>query len=228
MTPFVSVIIPTYNRALKTARAVSSVLYQTVADVEILVVDDGSKDDTSTVVMDMMKTEPKLSLVRCEERGGVTEATRLGIEHARGPLITILDSDDMIFPSSLSTGCQPFYKDEVGFVWTRFQTSSGRPGWSGPLPEGKSFNVALKTGWWRASHQKFFRKSTYKQSPGFDVSIDRSSDFQLCYLLSLTGCHVQYVPLITYWYRTGRIGSLTREGRGKQKHAVHQILKRFE
>jgi glycosyltransferase involved in cell wall biosynthesis len=95
----VSVIIPTFNRAHQIARAVSSVLYQTFTDYEILVVDDGSEDITREVI------EPFRSRVRCithSRNRGVSAARNTGIRESHSPLIAFLDSDDYWLPGKLA------------------------------------------------------------------------------------------------------------------------------
>ena len=96
--PCISVIIPTYNRAAVFERAVSSVLEQTWSDLEVILVDDGSEDDTlhrSTVVKDT-----RLRIFE-QENKGVSAARNLGIRHARGKYIALLDSDDYWLPPKL-------------------------------------------------------------------------------------------------------------------------------
>src|SRR5512136_2135314 len=95
----VSVIIPTFNRAHKIARAVASVLYQTFTDYEVLVVDDGSEDTTSEVL------KPFRSRVKCIHHSknlGVSAARNTGIAESHSPLIAFLDSDDYWLPGKLA------------------------------------------------------------------------------------------------------------------------------
>jgi glycosyltransferase involved in cell wall biosynthesis len=94
----VSVIIPTFNRALKTARAVASVLYQTFTDYEIIVVDDGSEDNTEDV---MQQFGPRLRYIACSSNLGVSAARNRGIMESEAPWIAFLDSDDYWLPQKL-------------------------------------------------------------------------------------------------------------------------------
>ena len=95
--PAVSVIIPTYNRAPLIPQAIDSVLQQTFADFEIIVVDDGSTDDTESVV----KTYgDRVRYVRTPN-GGIGHARNVGMKHARGRYFTFLDSDDLLYPYAL-------------------------------------------------------------------------------------------------------------------------------
>jgi glycosyltransferase involved in cell wall biosynthesis len=95
----VSVIIPTYNRALKTARAVSSVLFQTFSDYEVVVVDDGSSDETERALQTFGR---RIRVLFHGENRGVSAARNSGIRASDGPLIAFLDSDDYWFPEKLS------------------------------------------------------------------------------------------------------------------------------
>jgi glycosyltransferase involved in cell wall biosynthesis len=93
----ISVVIPTHNRRRLLARALDSVLSQTVKADEILVIDDGSTDDTDRFVA---KTYPQVRLLR-QENLGVSAARNAGIRAARGELIAFLDSDDEWLPRKL-------------------------------------------------------------------------------------------------------------------------------
>ena len=95
----VSVIIPTYNRAMKTGRAVASVLFQTYRDCEVIVVDDGSSDDTQEV---LQRFGSRIRVLVHEENRGVSAARNNGIRASQGPLIAFLDSDDYWFPEKVA------------------------------------------------------------------------------------------------------------------------------
>ncbi len=94
----VSVIIPSYNRAWTLKEAVESVLSQDVGDFELIVVDDGSTDDTPS----LLRSYPQ-ALVVAQKRRGVSAARNAGIRHASGQYIAFLDSDDLWLPEKLST-----------------------------------------------------------------------------------------------------------------------------
>jgi len=95
--PQVSVIIPTYNRAHILMRAVDSVLAQTFQQIEILVIDDGSTDNTP----EMLNAYGGRIRVLSQENGGVSLARNVGIQAASGQFIAFLDSDDAWMPDKL-------------------------------------------------------------------------------------------------------------------------------
>ncbi|QPJ62903.1 MAG: glycosyltransferase [Candidatus Nitronauta litoralis] len=120
-TPRVSVVIPTYNRVEFLEKAVESVLLQTWSNWELIVVDDGSTDDTA----DTMQGIPQVNFLRFEENKGVSYARNRGIEIAGGEFICFLDSDDQWLPEKLTRQvqwmeknpeCSACYTDEI---WIR-------------------------------------------------------------------------------------------------------------
>ena len=93
-----SVIIPVYNKERYIRKTIQSVLKQTFRDYEIIVVDDGSKDDSFKIVKSMQ--EDSIVLVQ-QENSGVAAARNTGIESARGEYIAFLDADDYWHPNYL-------------------------------------------------------------------------------------------------------------------------------
>ncbi|NPB08718.1 MAG: glycosyltransferase [Thermodesulfobacteria bacterium] len=96
MRPLVSVIIPTFNRAKFLKEAVQSVLDQDYRPLELIVVDDGSTDETARLL-----TSYPLRLVRRAENRGVASARNAGLRHARGEFVAFLDSDDLWLPEKI-------------------------------------------------------------------------------------------------------------------------------
>ncbi len=95
----VSVIIPTFNRADKVVRAVSSVISQTFTDLEIIVVDDGSTDGTKHV---MAKFDNKIKHIQHNLNLGVSAARNTGIKKSTAKFVSFLDSDDYWHPDKLA------------------------------------------------------------------------------------------------------------------------------
>ncbi|MBV9548705.1 MAG: glycosyltransferase family 2 protein, partial [Alphaproteobacteria bacterium] len=99
-SPFFSVIIPVYNRAHVLRDAIASVQSQSCQDFEIVVVDDGSRDDPAAVVAAI--GDPRIRFFRQPNAGGAAARNR-GIDEARGFFIAPLDSDDIFLPDHLAT-----------------------------------------------------------------------------------------------------------------------------
>jgi len=96
----ISIIIPTYNRCAYLFRAIESVLSQTYQDFELLIIDDGSTDETEKHVTDLIKENKKIKYIKTPNRG-VSAARNLGIHISTGELISFLDSDDEWLPDKL-------------------------------------------------------------------------------------------------------------------------------
>lgn len=99
LKPYISVVLPTYNRARLIAGSVFSVLGQSFGDLELVIVDDGSTDDTATVVAGF--ADPRVRYIRRERNGGVAAARNTGVQVARGQYLAFQDSDDEWLPAKL-------------------------------------------------------------------------------------------------------------------------------
>lgn len=115
VVPAISVIIPTYNCAGYLPEAIESVLAQTFKDYELIVVDDGSTDETGQVVQ---RYGDKVNYL-CQENRGPGAAKNLGIHTSRGALIATLDADDMWRPEKLAIQYEYMSSHpEVGLVYS--------------------------------------------------------------------------------------------------------------
>ena len=100
-TPEVSVIIPVYNVEPYLNECIESVIRQTMNDIEIIVVDDGSTDDSLKILEDIAITEPRLSIYKHERNLGQSAARNTGLMNSKGRYAYFLDADDLILPETL-------------------------------------------------------------------------------------------------------------------------------
>lgn len=122
IAPDVSVIIPTYNRGPLIAEAIESVLAQTYQNFEIIVVDDGSTDDT----LDRLAAYREQVRIVQTQHGGAAHARNAGIRAAKGKYVAFLDSDDRYLPHKLALQVQILDQfTDVGMVYSEF-SSFGR------------------------------------------------------------------------------------------------------
>lgn len=98
----VSVIIPMYNSQSNICDCIDSVLRQNFAEKEILLIDDGSKDDTLKVIEPYLKKYNEIKLFK-KQNGGASSARNLGVKHANGEYILFIDSDDLIEDNTIET-----------------------------------------------------------------------------------------------------------------------------
>ncbi len=113
---FVSVVLPTFNRAATILRAVESVLNQTHTDLELIVVDDGSTDETESLLM--RASDPQIRYVKLARNRGQSLARNTGIRMARGELVAFQDSDDSWHPEKLERQIKRLNEDrEAGGIY---------------------------------------------------------------------------------------------------------------
>jgi glycosyltransferase involved in cell wall biosynthesis len=118
-TSLVSIIIPVFNAEKYIGEAIESALSQSYPELEIIVVDDGSTDNTVKVVNSFIEKESKVKLVR-QKNSGVAAARNTGIRHSRGEFIAPLDADDIWYPDKISSQVRLMRKSgtDVGLVYT--------------------------------------------------------------------------------------------------------------
>ena len=109
--PKISVIMPAYNSGRFIGEAIESVIKQTYPDLELIVIDDDSRDSTRSIVEDLQKKFPeKIRYIR-QENGGPSKARNAGINQARGEYIAFLDADDIWHAFRLQEGMAILEKD---------------------------------------------------------------------------------------------------------------------
>lgn len=117
----VSVIIPTYNRAHSVVDSIRSVINQTYPAVQIIIVDDGSEDNTAEVVAQFKNIE-----YHYQENRGQGAARNLGLKYAEGEYVASLDSDDIWEPEFLTESVGCLEKHNLDFVFLNWKTTDGR------------------------------------------------------------------------------------------------------
>ena len=112
---FVSVIVPAYNEALVIENTIRSLLASDYANYEIIVVDDGSTDDTSKIVAEKFGTVARVRLFTVPN-GGKAAALNTGLRHARGEVIVALDGDTIFEPQTVGALARRFGDDKLGAI----------------------------------------------------------------------------------------------------------------
>src|SRR5690606_5275683 len=122
-TPFFSVVIPLYNRAAQVGETIRSVLSQDWTDYEIVVVDDGSREDPLPVIEAI--GDPRIRYIRQDNAGGGA-ARNAGIKAAQGRYIAFLDSDDLFLPGKLSIMAKALDGDDgLTVLYSRMKVDRG-------------------------------------------------------------------------------------------------------
>lgn len=116
----VSVILPTYNRKHTIKKALDSVLQQTYSNLEVIIIDDGSTDNTSDLIASY--TDTRIHYIYSPQNNGVSVARNTGISQANGEYIAFQDSDDIWHPQKISKQINAFKKDpKTQFCYHKIQ-----------------------------------------------------------------------------------------------------------
>ena len=157
-TDTVSVVIPAYNCARYLPETIESALSQTLSPLEVIVIDDGSTDDTSAV---LTRYERRIQYVR-QRNMGISAARNAGIRIARGSLIAFLDADDIWYPSMLQRQCEALRRTGAGVAHTDFYNWNATTGEKSPPSRDNS----LFDGY---CYRKFFWNETGDPASAFMV-----------------------------------------------------------
>jgi len=175
----VSVIIPCYNQAQFLAEAIESVLAQTYREIEIVVVDDGSPDDTREVV----SRYPGVRYVR-QENQGLAGARNTGFKQSKGEYVVFLDADDHLTPNAIESHLSCFAEhSETGFAvgdidhMTLNGSYAGSPRW--PLLESNQYEALLRVNHVANTIAVMFRREVLEQLGGFKPACSPAEDYEL-------------------------------------------------
>ncbi len=137
--PIVSVIMPVYNGHDYLRQCLDSVVGQTLKDIEIICVDDGSTDDSVLILQEYAARDARVKVI-CQENGGAGAARNNGLRNARGRYLSFLDSDDFFEPAMLEKAVNKIQQDKAEFVVFRCDQYMNDTG------EFKQIRYSLKEG----------------------------------------------------------------------------------
>lgn len=196
--PLVSIIIPTYNYGRYLPEAIESALRQTYQRIEVIVVDDGSTDDTKTIV----KRYPVRYVY--QKNRGVALAMNNGIKLSRGEFFVCLAADDKLAPEYVRKTMNVINKDpKIGFVRTGSRVWNQDTGDENILMPRKIYTkyAILAVGWTGALGTVLTRRIAFDSlGDGFDATLPAHEDVDLCFRLCLKGWKTEAVfePLHLY------------------------------
>lgn len=127
----VSIIMPAFNAAGTLPESLTSVCQQDHPYWELLVIDDGSSDNTVELVTEYARTDPRIKLIRQPSNQGVAAARNAGIAAAQGRYIAFLDSDDLWLPQKLSLQLKAMHENQALVSMTAYYRFQQIPKWQG-------------------------------------------------------------------------------------------------
>lgn len=194
--PRVSAVIPTYNRTTLVPRAIESALRQTFTDLELIVVQDGSPDETVAAVARF--DDPRVRVVRLPRNKGQWHAENVGIAYARGEWVAFLDDDDEWLPEKIEKQLARANATAADIIYCR-TLRIGKDGPiipknTHPLPEGDVSRIVLTPRMPSTPTVFMARREPLLALGGFDESLQGAQDRDLWIRLSLAGHRFAAVP----------------------------------
>ena len=125
-TPAVTVIMPSYNVAPYIEGSVRSVIAQTFADWELLIIDDCSKDNSYDIACELAASDARIRVLKNEKNSGVSKTRNYGISQARGRFVALLDSDDQWCETKLEKQLALLEKKKAQICYTSYAMQSDR------------------------------------------------------------------------------------------------------
>ena len=221
--PRVSVIVPAYNAADCLERALNSALAQTMADLEVIVVDDGSRDTTFEVACRVAARDSRVRVLRNEHNRGVAGSRNRAVKAGRGEWIAFLDADDVWFPERLER--MLIYTNEADVVGDNLRVvckSCIRPGTFLSFSFLRSKGLLLKqpstlsllhfVSYDLGVLQPIIRRSFLQQHQiTYNASMRILEDFYFYFEILTSGARWVQLPCAYYVYIGGRAAQLTAD-----------------
>jgi glycosyltransferase involved in cell wall biosynthesis len=233
MVPFFSVIIPTFNRCGYVGNAIESVLAQTFQDVEIIVVDDCSTDDTGEVLKGYAERDVRILSTSCNS--GASAARNRGIEASRGRFVVFLDDDDTFVADALETiRRHHLASPDIQFSWAGIclekQNAAGAVietcdlVWSPPnggTAGLKNLDFVLNIG---TNFALCVQRGIFDEVGVFDTSLPRSEDRDLLLRIAMGGYTGKPIPKVLVHVCCHARGSLGRPASGRMTPAADEAV----
>lgn len=208
----ISIIIPAYNRAYKISDAIKSIQAQTYQNWELIVVDDGSKDNIKEVMHQVCAKDNRIQFIRHNHNRGAQAARNTGIKMAKGEWIAFLDSDDQWLPESLTLRMEVARRDNVAVVHSgAYIQHNGKapeiyhlPAWSGNIYR----NILAKEG--PVFPALLVKKKALERIGYLDERITAYQEWDTCIRLAKY-FEFGFVPLPTFIYDYRTPNAISRD-----------------
>ncbi|KKD39484.1 glycosyltransferase family 2 protein [Limnoraphis robusta] len=225
--PQISIIIPVYNGATTIQATIDSVLAQTFSDFELIIVDDGSTDDTLKIISQY--GDPRIQVVSSSHAGAAATRNR-GLKQASGEYIAFLDADDLWTPDKLEAqlnALQTHLEAAVAYSWTDFidEAGSWRQAGRHRTVNGEAYAAMLLYNFIESGSNPLIRRDALNTVGGFDESLTGGQDWDLYLRLAARYLFVN-VPKVQILYRI-RDNSISANITRQEQQVVKVLNKAF-
>ena len=217
MHPLISVIVANYNGETYLAEALHSILAQSLSEIEVLLVDDGSTDGSVKLAQALAARDARLRVLALAENAGPAAARNHGMRAARGEWVAVIDSDDFIHPTRLrrlldaaaATQADIVADDQLIFEQNNAAPArrllagalAAAPSWITPaqyIRANRLFSKAPPLGYLKPLIRMSFLRA---QGIVYNEELKNSEDFDLILRLLVRGARFRLVPELLYFYR---------------------------
>jgi len=236
MTPMVvSIVIPAYNQGRFLAQAIQSALDQSHQSIQVVVVDDGSTDDTPDV-LSRFAADQRVSVIR-QANGGLPAARNRGLNAATGEFVCFLDSDDYLERTHIERLAARLADDgHLGFAYCDVQMVDleGKPSSQFSVAESRrtlsgDIFESLMIGGYIPPHAALVRRRILDELGGFDPELGGHADYELWLRVTGAGYRAAYVDerLACYRVYDGSMSRDTAHMRASREGAIERIARRY-
>ena len=229
----ISIITPCYNASPYIARTIQSVQSQTITDWEMIIVDDGSTDNSAEIIRNLSLVDSRIILVQ-KENGGSASARNVGLSYAKGEYIQFLDADDTISPDKIERQIALIEQEGLDAIYSDFRIVNS-DGTIRPTTKGYTFNLLkILIGWGPLGtippHAFLYKHEFIKQNKiQFTTEIREREDWD--FLIKVFAKHPKIKRMNgycgAYYFRspTGKTtnGSLPKLKKGTIKYLLYKI-----
>ncbi len=220
--PLVSVITPAYNTAEYIAETLDSVLASDYANIEVIVVDDGSSDNTVNIVKEYMARDERVRLI-CQANAGPSRARNNAVEHALGEYILPVDSDDIISKHFIGAAVEAIEADsDIMVVTCRCEFFGNRVGeWK--FADFKLSSLATEN---QLPATSLYRRRDWERIGGYNEQIIAREDWAFWIAMLKDGGDVVKLPEVGLYYRV-RTASKRFQDRKLKAFAIDKLNRFF-
>ena len=227
--PLISVIVPAYNAQSTIGETVESILNQTFTDFELIVVNDGSTDNTLDIVSSF--NDPRLE-VFSYPNAGVSASRNRGTSHAIGTYVSFIDADDLWTPDKLEAQIDALENEPqaaVAYSWTNLIDQSGRFLVRGKYAtySGNVYAELLVGNFLESASNILLRRQAFIDVGGFDETLSGAADRDFFTRLAARYSFVA-VPRVGVLYRIGNSNSMSSNLLNQERDCLKVINKAFE
>lgn len=222
--PLVSVIVPVYNTAKYLKECVNSILSQTILDIEVILVDDGSTDESGMIADQFAETDNRVSVLH-KPNAGVSNTRNLGLSLAKGEWVTFVDSDDTVsvnYVEEMLNSSTPetdfclcnftlIKSDGSSFLYETFRPGKGHE---------ESISNLYKTGWMCSAGVLFRKSFLINNQLHFPEHINYTEDVWLITRAIYYAHIINKTEKALYYYNIDNISSITHQSHNEKAESI--------